>query len=222
MELQKDNNSLKSYLIAVTGSFGAGKSLIGEILKDIGVYVIDTDEIVREILKTKNLVTNQIVDEFGDSVVIVNKANIDSEYIDKKALSNIVFNDSTKRKKLESIIHPEVEDKLVKLILLNKDKNIIAVLIPLLFECKLEKNYDETWCVFCDEKIQLERLKQRGFTNEGALKRISTQLSQVEKTKRADFVINNSDSVLDTKEQVIKRLKMLVQSNRNLHLSFYK
>ena len=76
----------RPYLIGITGSFGTGKSLVGEILKETGITVIDTDEIVRNILKTKNDVTQKIQDEFGN--IVINN-NI-SKFI-LNLLSNIIF-----------------------------------------------------------------------------------------------------------------------------------
>ena len=211
-------NKSTSYIIGITGSFGTGKSLVGEILEELGVTVIDTDEIVRNILKIKNNVTQKIQDEFGESVVNIKT----DEYIDRKALAKLVFNDDSKRKKLESIIHPEVNKILDSFILQNKDKNIIAVLIPLLFECKLEDLHDEIWCVICKSETQLERLIKKGFTQEDIKLRINSQLPQDVKIKQSNFIIDNSGTVSETKKQIILRLKELVRLNHNLHPSFDK
>ena len=100
--------SKNPYLIGVTGGFGTGKSLVGSILKDAGVFVIDTDDIVKDLLKTNNDTTKKIVNEFGNNVCNFEGA----EYISRKKLADIVFNDVAKRKKLEAIIHPMVERKI--------------------------------------------------------------------------------------------------------------
>ena len=211
-------NKSTSYIVGITGGFGTGKSLVGEILQELDVTVIDTDEIVRNILKTKNNVTQKIQEEFGDNIINIKT----DEYIDRKVLAKLVFNDDLKRKKLESIIHPEVNKILDSFILQNKDKSIIAVLIPLLFECKLEDLYDEIWCVTCKNETQVERLIKKGFTQEDIKLRINSQLSLDMKIKKSDFVIDNSDTVNETKKQIILRLKELVRLNHNLHLSFDK
>lgn len=215
-----DNLKNKStpYLIGITGSFGTGKSLTGEILEDLGITVIDTDEIVRNVLKTKNNSTQRIRDEFGDS--IIDDGN--SEYINRKVLAELIFNNDLKRKKLESIIHPEVNKVLSSFILQNKDENMIAVLIPLLFECGLEDSYDEIWCVTCKSEIQSERLLKKGFTQEDIKLRTNSQLPIDIKTQKSDFVIDNSGAIDETKKQIVSRLKELVRSNHNLHLSFDK
>ncbi|OGI07087.1 MAG: dephospho-CoA kinase [Candidatus Melainabacteria bacterium RIFCSPLOWO2_02_FULL_35_15] len=203
------------YLIGITGGFGTGKSLAGKILEGAGITVIDTDEIVKNILETKNNITLTIQNEFGAGIII----NKPGEYINRKALAKIIFNDDLKRKKLESILHPEVNKVLDYFILQNKDKSIIAVLVPLLFECHLESFYNEIWCVTCKSEIQLERLLKKGFTPDEIKLRINSQLPIKEKTKKSNFVIDNSDTIDETKKQVLSRLTELVQSNHNPRLS---
>lgn len=211
-KITQKNKSTRPYLIGITGSLGTGKSLVGSILKKLGVYVIDTDEIVRNILSYKNKITREIINEFG---IITSNSN---DSINKKYLSDIVFSNKIKLKKLESIIHPEVQKKLIHLFKLNKNKKIIAVLIPLLFECNMQKFYDESWCVVCNKKIQLKRLKARSYLLKNALARINAQLPQSRKAKMADFIINNSGSSLTTKKQVVKRIRSLDQLIHNSHL----
>ena len=212
------NSNLTPFIIGITGSLGTGKNLVGSILSELGVFVIDTDEIVREILKTNNKITQNIADNFGDS--ILNKDN--HEYIDRTALAKIIFNDENKRKKLESILHPEVKYLLSSVINLSKDRQIIAVLVPLLFEANLQNQFHETWCVICNKDVQMTRLLSKGYIIDDAKARINAQLTQDEKAKRSDFIIDNSGNEGITKEQIIKRLQLLAQSNHNLHLSFGK
>ena len=214
----KDKKKQKPYLIGITGSLGTGKSLIGNILSKLGVFVIDTDDVVRDLLKTKNQISQKIASKFGEAVLNKNP----NEYTNKKILSDIVFTNVKKRKILESIVHPEVRKRLARLIAGNKNKKIITVLVPLLFETHMENLFNETWCVICSKKIQLLRLKRKGYTLKEAIARIKAQLPQKEKIKRADFNIDNSYEINKTKLQVVNRLKALAQSDRNRHLSFCK
>ena len=204
----------ETYLIGVTGSYGTGKSLVGEILSEFGVHVIDTDHIVKEILASENDISKLIVNEFGSIVC----KSLNGEFIDRKELADIVFKDEGRRKKLESFVHPEVGKRLTALITDNRDKKVIAVLIPLLFEVNLQESYNETWCVICKEEIQLKRLKKKGITPDQALSRIKSQMPLDKKAALSDFVINNSDSEENTREQVKNRLKRLAQLNHNFHL----
>lgn len=200
---KQNNNKTKTYLVAITGNIGVGKSLVGDILKEEGFFVIDTDEIVKEILRTKNPVTQNIVKEFGSAVV-----NNDDYYINKKNLASVVFSDKLKREKLESIVHPEVE-KCLREIFSSFEGSFIFVLVPLLFECGLEKNYDESWCVICDKEIQINRLTAKGFTMDEIMRRLEAQMTQDIKAAKADFVINNSGTKEETISQIKEKINLL-------------
>lgn len=210
---------IKPYLVGITGSLGTGKSTVGNILDNLGLYVIDTDHIVSEVLAQRSKVTLAIVREFGEEILNQDDA---VNYLNKAKLAKLVFYDEKKRKKLESLIHPEVKRKLDNLIKSNRDKEIIFVLVPLLFESHMETKFDEIWCVICKRKVQLERLQKKGFKLRDINARINAQIPQKEKAKLSDFVIDNTGKRRKTKEQVLSRLKELAQLNRNLHLSFCK
>ena len=211
----KKNKFKIPFLLAITGGFGTGKSSVGNMLRRLKILVVDTDVLVRDILNNKNKVTEKIVKYFGREI-----ANISAnEYINRRRLAEIVFNEPYKRKKLESIIHPEVRSRLSEIIKSNRNKKIIAVLIPLLFESKMQKYYDEIWCVVCKRQIQVKRLKKKGFSLDEIKARINSQLPQIEKAKLSHYIIDNSGTIINTKKQVLKRLKLLVRLNHNLHLS---
>lgn len=195
-------NDSKPYLVAITGSFAVGKSLVGDILKELGYKVIDTDDIVADLLSSKNKITSKIVKEFGKEI-------LKGKHIDKKHLASLVFNDKLKRKKLESIIHPEVRKIIFEKINKERGQEIVYVLVPLLFESGFDKDYDEIWCIVCNSKIQMKRAKLKGFSKKDALLRIGAQFAQKEKARHSDYVINNSGSVLETKKQILNRLKQL-------------
>ena len=213
MRVKQSNLKKVPYLVGVTGSFGTGKSLVGNLLKEEGIFVIDTDDIVQNILKTRNKTTQKIVAEFGKSII-----NNSAGYISRKKLGAVVFRNKLKRKKLELIIHPEVNRVLVRVISKNKKGGIIAVLIPLLFECGYENFFHEIWCVICKGKVQLQRLQKKGFTLSEAKARIEAQLPIKVKARKVDFVIDNSNDIKSTKKQVEKRFKQLVRLNHNHHL----
>ncbi len=188
--------------IAITGNFGAGKSTVGGILNSLGYVVIDTDKIVHDLLSEKSDLTNELVSIFGKRII-----NTESTYfINKKELANIVFKNTEEKATLEKIIHPKVREKTNSFIEDNKDKNKVFVLIPLLFETHQENNYDEIWCVTCEEKTQTERLLKRGFSIEEINSRLLSQISQEIKIKKSHFIIDNSKDTNHTKEIILKKL----------------
>ena len=208
MKPMKTKN-VSPYLVGITGGFGTGKSTVGKILEKLGLRVIDTDDIVREILDKKNQITVRIVREFGDEVL---NASAAKEYINKKKLGKIVFYDDLKRKKLERLIHPEVARRLDKLIkgrgkpMCLPNEEMIFVLVPLLFEANWQKRFSEVWCVICKKKVQFERLQKKGFKETEIKLRINAQMSLKKKATLSDFVIDNSRNIGDTKKQIEKWL----------------
>ncbi len=196
----------KPYVLGVTGNFGVGKSFIGNVLRSQGVPVIDTDDIVNDLLKTKNSVTRHIVKEFGKKAI---STQPERYFINKQYLGKVVFASQSKRNKLESIIHPGVYKQLENFRALHKKSDIVAELVPLLFECDLDANYHETWCVICSRKEQVNRLKQKGFSVSEIKSRIKAQMPQSKKAKLADYVIDNSKSKNETKQQVCTRLDLI-------------
>lgn len=204
-------------LIGITGSFGSGKSTVGQILERYSVLVIDTDEIVRNILSSKNKITDKVALLFGGSVVAVEESGC----LDRKKIAAVIFTDKIKKKQLEDLLHPEVLRISKRIIEESCNKfSFIAVLVPLLFEAKWKEMFDEIWCVVCNDDIRLDRLIRKGFSENDVKLRLESQLPQDIKAEKSDFVINNSGSISETEKQIKEQLKLLAQLNRNLRLSF--
>lgn len=123
--------------------------------------------------------------------------------IDRDKLGKVVFSDHEAKKSLEAIVHPATIMQCRKLIEEKKDNPVVAILVPLLFEAHLESEYDEIWTIFTDEAILKERLaKRNGLDSVEIEKRLGAQMSQNEKVMRADHVIDNSDSLENTRNQI--------------------
>ncbi|MGC8789953.1 MAG: dephospho-CoA kinase [Desulfurella sp.] len=188
--------------VGLTGSIATGKSTVANMFKELGAYVIDADEIAHDALKKNQNTHKQIIEVFGESILDENGN------IDRKKLGAIVFNDKQKLTLLESIIHPFVQQKRreIEESILKKEKNAIIIYdVPLLFEKHLEDSFDKIIVVYAKKEIQIERLmKRQNLTYDEALKLINLQMDIEEKKQRADFVIDNSYSLEDTKKQVAK------------------
>lgn len=227
----------KTIVLGITGTISSGKSLVGKILEAQGVPVIDTDKVVHSLLQDDLKTKSAIFETFGPAVFsaieshgssetpptkALCNANLSHFSVDRKALGLQVFNDSALKAKLEAIVHPNVILRCRKLIqdlqndLKNKPLPIVAVLVPLLFEARLEKEYDQIWSVYTDEKIIRERLKLRdGLSDSEVEKRLRAQLPQEEKARRADQVIDNSKSKEETAHQVEVLLSKLKKSHKD-------
>lgn len=194
-------------LIGLTGGIASGKSVVANVLKDLGIAVIDTDVVAREVVEKNKPAYNEIVSFFGEK--ILNK----EKDIARNILGELVFNDKSLREKLNSIIHPfimqEVQIKLSNLLNLGI-KNIILV-VPLLFETKMEKMFDEVWVVYCSEETQKQRLiKRDNLTEVQAMQRIKSQLPLAEKKEKATVIINSDvplQELINKTKKLAKRLK---------------
>ena len=188
---------MKSKIVGITGTIASGKSLVGKILQDFGVPVLDTDHIAHSVQKQDEEVKTAIRQRFGKSVFDV------AGEIDRKSLAKIVFDDKQALADLNAIIHPAIVKECNRQIEALSDKPLVAVLVPLLFEAGVEKRYDEIWTVIASEEVVRLRLKERdGITDEEVEKRLKAQYPQEEKMRRSNYVIDNSGSESETRVQV--------------------
>ncbi|ACI19583.1 dephospho-CoA kinase [Dictyoglomus thermophilum] len=200
-----------SYKIGITGGIGTGKSLVSNILKELGIIVISADEIVRELQKDPYYL-QKIREIFGDNV-------FDKGNLDRKKLAKIIFSDSDARRKLENLLHPPVLEEIKKKLEELKERDIIAVEVPLLFEVGIEDWFDEIWVVYAPFELQLERIVNRdNISKEDAVARIRAQIPIEEKLKKADFVIYNDKDIESTKNQIKERVSTIYRMiyNKNL------
>ena len=197
-------------LIGLTGGIASGKSLVAGELKRLGAYLIDADEIAREVVKTGLPAYNEIVKEFGEKILNPDKT------INRKELGRIVFSNPELRKRLEQITHPRIRKKIEAEISAIKAKNPKAVIVvdaALLIEGGLYKKMDKVIVVCADEKTQIKRLTERdGLAIEDAKNRIASQMPLKEKRRYADFVIENvegksREEVKEEVKRVFDRLK---------------
>jgi len=174
--------------VALTGGIGSGKSLVGEILEELGALVIDSDQLAREVIERGSPGYEEVVTTFGDSI-------LSEGQIDRSKLAAVVFNESDLRKKLESIIHPLVREAAEKLARKLPSGAILINQIPLLVESDGAKRFDYVVTVSADEEIRRERLRLRGLKDYEITQRIAAQVSDLEREKIANYIIRNDGSI---------------------------
>jgi dephospho-CoA kinase len=174
--------------VALTGGIGSGKSLVGEILEELGALVIDSDQLAREVIERGSPGYEEVVTAFGDSI-------LSEGQIDRSKLAAVVFNESDLRKKLESIIHPLVREAAEKLARKLPSGAILINQIPLLVESDGAKRFDYVVTVSADEEIRRERLRLRGLRDYEITQRIAAQVSDLEREKIANYIIRNDGSI---------------------------
>ena len=189
-------------IIGLTGGIASGKSTVSKYLAEKDFKVYDADKIAKDISE-KKLVQEEIILTFGDKILDENGN------VDRKKLKEIVFEDKEKLKQLNAIIHPKVIDFYKELKEQNTDE-IIIFDVPLLFESGIDKFCDKILVVISDYEIQLNRIVERDkIDRELASKIIKSQLSNEERIKKADVVIENNSSLEDLFEKVERFCEMI-------------
>lgn len=198
------------FIVGLTGGIATGKSTVLAIFKEHGIPVIDADDVARRVVLPGTPGWIEIKKYFGETVF-----NSDNT-LDRKALGEIVFNDLSKRQKLNSITHPKIHKEILRLTLQRffLGHAFIVMELPLLFETRKMINFLHTIItVDCPKDIQLERLKLRDdFSEKVALKRIKTQMPIEQKIDKSHFAIDNSGDLEYTRKQTENIIKILQKS----------
>ncbi len=201
-------------ILGLTGSIGSGKSFVSECLRELGSTVIDADEIAREVTAPGTPALEEIAREFGRDVLTRDGA------LDRGTLARRVFSDPAALAKLEAIVHPRVRLREEALLLEYRDRPLVVLEVPLLFETGAEALCDAVLCVTVDEETRRARLVQdRGMTGDQIDQRLSRQMPEAEKARRADHVIDNSGSREATRKLVEKLYDRLANGRRTTHTS---
>lgn len=199
----KQSNILK---IGLTGGIGCGKSTISMIFRENSIPVIDADEISRKVLLTHPDILLEIRKSFGDEYFDEN-----GEFLRRK-MGNLIFSDKSRKVQYENIIMPHIFHDILSEIKKYNDvgEEICIIDAPTLIENKLHTYMDKIIVVIASEEIQIERVMRRdNFSREEAIIRINNQMSTKEKCKFADFIIDNSGNLQETRIKVMKVISKL-------------
>lgn len=180
--------------IGITGTIGSGKSEVTNYLRSKGFEVFNCDETNAIILENRSfeLLSNDFSDCF------------ENRMLNKKRLADVIFSDSKRRKKLESILHPIILNELLAI-----NNELVFAEVPLLYEVGWDKYFDEVVLVVSDESIALKRLEARGVDYNESKKRILSQLPVEEKIKKATFIIYNNGSLDELHSSIDKYLESI-------------
>ena len=175
--------------IAITGKIGTGKSVLLDQFKLLGYKTYSSDQIVKDLYAKDKYIINEIR-KLCSSLVINKKIKFDK-------LSNKAFRDPSFLLKLEKIIHPRlhyIRSRIIKTnqINRNRNRNIIVFEVPLLFEKKLQNNFDLVILLKCQKYLQIKRVLKRENMNREKFENINKKfLSERKKIKQSDYVINS-------------------------------
>lgn len=188
-----DNSTFR---VALSGGIASGKSVVANMFAELGIPVIDTDLIAREVVEPGQPALEEIRDRFGDAVI--NAAG----NLDRRVLRRMVFSDDDARLELEAILHPRIGAETRRQAVAAPGPYQIIV-VPLLVGSPLAKFVNRVLIVDCEEELQLQRLLARDAeTVEQAQRILAAQSSREERLAIADDVIRNDQDFEHTREQV--------------------
>ena len=197
--------------IALTGGIGSGKTSIASIFKSLGVPIIDSDTISKEIILPGKPCFKDIVNEFGEEI-LTNKGTID-----RYKLRDIIFNNDKARIKLENIIHPVVFKNIdTEISLINYP--YCLVIIPLLIETKSTERFDRILVIDALESLQFERIVKRDDISPILIKKIiKTQVKRKERLRYANDIIVNNDKIMNLNKSINTLHKKYLGLSNNNH-----
>jgi len=187
-------------LVGLTGGIGSGKSVVAEMFKKRGAYLIDADELAHEAVEPGRPILNRIVEAFGPEIL-----NPDGT-LDRARLGQWVFQDPERRERLNAIVHPYVfmeQERRRKAIAEKDPKAVVLFDAALLVETGSYQLMDKVVLVTIDREKQVERIMNRdGLSREQAVRRIEAQMPQGKKKAKADYIIDGGLPVKTIEDQV--------------------
>ena len=197
-------------IIGLTGGIGTGKSTVSRKLRERGYPVIDLDVISREVIEYPEVI-DELVRNFGNEILENQNNTSGKKSISRNKLRQTVFKEEKKVSVLNSIMHPPIVKEMRRQIEeLRKSYKTVFVEVQLLFEAKLEKEFDIIVLVYADKKTQLERVLKRDGRSKGEVRQIiNAQMDMTEKRRLSNYIIENNGNseMLDLEiEKFIKKL----------------
>lgn len=183
---------LSMMIYGLTGGIACGKTTLGEMMRQAGWAIVDSDAIAHQLMEPDQINWKNVVDGFGEKILNSDRT------INRRALGDLVFSQPSLRQKLNALTHPAIRNAW------QAERNRFAashasqpmvVIIPLLFECGYEKEFDSTLCVACSPARQRQRLLARGFDDAQVKQRLDSQMALSEKMNSSHRVIWNEGSL---------------------------
>jgi dephospho-CoA kinase len=202
--------------IGLTGGIASGKSTVASMLRDLDCPILAADALGHELLEPGQTAYAEVVREFGIDI-------LDSYgNVDRTALGEIVFADAHKRAQLNLILHPRIQEIIQKWFAALDQPggpDLAIVEAALILEAGFQKDLDKLIVCWCRPEQQIERLQERGLTEEQAQLRIAAQMPMEQKRDMADETIDCSGTIEDTEravEHAVKRMLDAASAGRNI------
>ncbi|MBA7688338.1 Dephospho-CoA kinase [subsurface metagenome] len=198
-------------IVALTGGIASGKSVVAEVLEELGCYIHHADKIAHDLMEPEKPTWKKIVAHFGKKILNEDKT------INRSRLGKIIFSDEKERRFLNELIHPlvlekkkEVSSRLEK----EGHYNIFISEAALTIEAGFADFFDKIVMTYCKKEVQKKRLMERdGISLKQTMKIIKSQMQPQEKLKYADYIIDTSSSLQSTVEQAERVYRNLMMDN---------
>lgn len=183
--------------VGLTGGVASGKSTVSAIFRELGAVVVDADVLSREVVAAGTPGLAAVVAEFGPEVLTADGT------LDRAALGALVFTDAARRAALEAIVHPLVRARGADLEAAAGPEDVVVHDIPLLVETGQADRFDAVVVVDVPEELQVERMvRDRGWSRADAEARIAAQASREQRLAIATYVVENTGTLDELREQV--------------------
>ena len=199
-------------VIGLTGGIGSGKSTVAKFLREFGATVMELDKLGHEVMKSGGKVWQELVDTYGKEVI-----GEDGE-IDRSKLGDIVFNDNEALERLNDIMHPEIDRRILESVEKYRQDGVKVLVLVAAVKLGTEKapSVDEVWLTRAPEEIIIKRLAERDGYSEDAVKaRVLSQQSDEDILKYASVVIDTNCSLEELWESVLDEWERLQERNTN-------
>ena len=194
------------YAVGLTGGIASGKTTISTLFAGLGVPVIDTDVISRQLLEPGEPACEQVREHFGEAILAPDGS------IDRARLREIVFSRSDEKSWLETMLHPLIYQRSGEAIRAHVRADYVLLVVPLLFETNFQSLVDRVLAVDCPAETQIERLVKRDrIDHELARRMVAQQLDNETRLKRAHDSIDNRVDGADLETQVAELHRRYLQ-----------
>lgn len=193
-------------VLGLTGGIATGKTTVSHYFKQLGIPIVDSDIIAREVVEPGTTGLQKIRKSFGDEILAEDGS------LNRKKLGNLVFGDENLRRQLNQVLHDELDVAISSQISewVARAVPLVVVDVPLMYEAHYDEKVDQVMVVYVPEAIQLARLMLRdNLTESAARQRMESQMPIEEKRLRGDIVIDNAGSREETEAQLAKWLESL-------------
>ncbi|MGB0894114.1 MAG: dephospho-CoA kinase [Parashewanella sp.] len=201
---------MNKFVVGLTGGIGSGKTTVANLFAKQGIELVDADIVAREIVEPNSQGLTQIIEHFGSKIVD------ETGRLDRQTLRNIIFSNPEEKQWLNQCLHPKIRNRMLELIK-NSTSAYTVLVVPLLFENKLDKLVQRTLVVDIPLEQQVKRTAIRdNVDNQQVQNIINSQMTRDERISKADDIIDNQGQIATLEHEVLALHKLYLTLSAKL------